>query len=232
MPLRFTLRPLEYLTAVGAAGTIAQAAQRLNVPSPSISIAIVQIEADFGFPIFVRKHAQSMSPTDGGRQLMARAVGLIDAAHRLNDLVNDITGRIRGPFRVGWLLTFAQIVLPRLRRAYVDRFPESAFIQSEADQSALIEGLRTAKIDIALTYDLSVPTDLEFVELLSLSPDGRRLRILPLTGPVRPMRMGLLHSGGGGALPKVQTFGQLCKEMLSAQSLTGMGLGAFGLVRA
>lgn len=316
MPLRFTLRQLEYLTAVGAAGTIAQAALRLNVSSPSISTAIAQIEAEFGFPIFVRKHAQGMSPTDGGRQLLIQAAALIDAAHRLNDLANDITGRIRGPFRVGCLLTFAQIVLPRLRRAYVDRFPESDFIQSEAHQSALIEGLRTATIDIALTYDLSVPTDLEFVELLSLppyalladdhplgqcasvsardlapypmvlldlplsadyflsffteagvqprivertrdmaimqslvangfgysianirpatdlSPDGRRLRILPMTGPVRPMRMGLLHSGGGGALPKVQAFGQLCKEMLSAQSLTGMGLGASGLARA
>ena len=44
MPLRFTLRQLEYLVAVGEAGSIAVAAERVNVSSPSISAAIVQLE--------------------------------------------------------------------------------------------------------------------------------------------------------------------------------------------
>jgi DNA-binding MarR family transcriptional regulator len=52
--LRFTLRQLEYLVAVGEAGTIAEAAHRLNVSSPSISAAISQLEAEFGVQLFVR----------------------------------------------------------------------------------------------------------------------------------------------------------------------------------
>jgi DNA-binding transcriptional LysR family regulator len=55
MPLRFTLRQLEYLVAVGDAGSIAAAADRVNVSSPSISAAIAQLEGEFGLPLFVRR---------------------------------------------------------------------------------------------------------------------------------------------------------------------------------
>ena len=51
MPLRFSFRQLEYLVAVGEAGTIALAAQRVNVSSPSISSAISQLEADLGLQL-------------------------------------------------------------------------------------------------------------------------------------------------------------------------------------
>jgi DNA-binding transcriptional LysR family regulator len=44
------------------------------------------------------------------------------------------------------------------------------FRQSETHQAALIEGLRDASLDVALTYDLSLPADLEFVALATLPP--------------------------------------------------------------
>ena len=124
MPLRFTLRQLEYLVAVGECGSISQAAEKLSVSPPSISTSIAQLEAEFGFPIFVRKHAQGMSLTRDGRVFLAEAQAVLRDADRLNDLANDITGRVRGPFKVGCLQTFAQIVLPQLRRSFVDRYPE------------------------------------------------------------------------------------------------------------
>ena len=43
---RLTLRQLEYLVAVGETGSIARAADRLNVSSPSISSAITQLEEE------------------------------------------------------------------------------------------------------------------------------------------------------------------------------------------
>ena len=48
MPLRFTLRQLEYFVAVGEAGSIALAAEKVNVSSPSISAAVSQLEKEFG----------------------------------------------------------------------------------------------------------------------------------------------------------------------------------------
>ena len=123
MPLRFTFRQLEYFTAVGEAGSIALAAENLNVSSPSISAAIGQLEEEFGLQLFVRKHARGLALTQAGRQLMVQAVNVLNQANALNRLAGDISGNAQGPLALGCLLTFAQLIVPQLRRDFEARYP-------------------------------------------------------------------------------------------------------------
>lgn len=188
MPLRFTLRQLEYLVAVGECGSIAGAAERARVSSPSISAAIAQLEAEFGLPLFVRRHAQGLAPTQGGRQFIDQARAVLAQAARLTDLANEVTGQVRGPLAVGGLTTIAQIMLPQLRRSFIAAHPEVEFLQSEGHQAELFAALRAARIDIALTYDLQIPPDLEFQPLLRLPPyalmdPGHPLALRPTVAP-------------------------------------------------
>lgn len=170
MPLRFTLRQLEYFVAVGEAGSIAQASGKVNVSSPSISAAISQLEDEFGLPLFVRKHAHGLSLTQAGRQFMDHAKRVLAEATALNRLADSISGNVQGALKVGCLLTFAQMLLPAIRRQFEERFPETQVSQVEADQLELIEKLRRAEIDVALSYDLEIPPDLDFVPLRALPP--------------------------------------------------------------
>lgn len=170
MPLRFTLRQIEYLIAVADAGSVALAAERLHVSSPSISAAISQLEADFGLQLFIRRHAQGLSLTEGGRQFALSARAILTAAADLNDRASELTGTVSGSVSVGCLLTFAQVLLPRLRRSFAQSHPQVDFRQSEHDHAALIDALRHGRIDAALSYDMQVPPDLAFVPLLSLPP--------------------------------------------------------------
>ncbi len=180
MQTRFTLRQLEYLVAVGRFGSIAGAAEFLSVSPPSISNAISQLEAEFGLPLFVRKHAHGMALTQCGRDLMDHANNVLQAARTLSNRADIHRGTVRGDLNVGCLLTFAQIILPQFRKAFTRAHPEVEFRQFQRHQAGLIEGLRDASIDIALTYDLAIPTDLEFVELAVLSP----FAILPPSHPL------------------------------------------------
>ena len=88
MLTRFTLRQLDYLVAVGRFGSITGAADHLSVSPPSISNAIAQLEAEFGLPLFVRKHAQGMAPTPSGRALIAQAAEVLAAAKALAGLAD------------------------------------------------------------------------------------------------------------------------------------------------
>ena len=170
MPLRFTLRQLEYFVAVGDAGSIALASESVNVSSPSISAAISQLEEEFGLQLFVRKHAHGLSLTQAGRQFMTQAKIVLRETESLNRLADNISGVVQGPLAVGCLLTFAQMIVPVLRREFETRYPEVSVSQVERDQSTLIEMLHRADIDVALTYDLNIPTDLTFVPLAELPP--------------------------------------------------------------
>ena len=182
MPLRFTLRQLEYLVAVAECGSVALAAERCHVSSPSISAAIAQLEQEFGLQLFVRRHAQGLSLTEGGRQFTEAARAVLAAGAALGDRAAELTGQVRGPLAVGCLLTFAQVVLPRLRRSFAEAHPEVEFRQSEHDHARLIEALRHATLDAALSYDLEVPGDLDFLPLLSLPPYALLPEGHPLAG--------------------------------------------------
>lgn len=294
MALRFSLRQLEYFHAVAEHGSIAGAAGEINVSSPSISAAISQLEEEFGVQVFVRKHAQGLSLTPAGTQLLAQAHQVLAHARRLGTLAHELTREVRGPLNVGCLLTFAQIVLPELRRRFVDDHPDVTFRQFEMPHTGLIEGVRNASLDVALTYDLDIPGDLRFQPLAKLppyvlvaashplskeknftakmlaelpmvlldlpassayflslfkragltpriiertrdiavmhslvgngfgyslaniqpaptrSPDGKRLCSVPLSGPLRPLHMGLLHIAKAKPTLTVRTFMTQC----------------------
>lgn len=170
MPIRVTLRQLEYFVAVGEAGSIALASERVNVSSPSISSAIGQLEVEFGLPLFVRKHARGLALTRAGRELMAKARRVLAEAGELLQLADDLSGNVQGPLAVGCLMTFAQIVLPQLRRSFQDQYAGVRVSQSELDQAEIFARLRDGSIDVALTYDLGIPPDLSFVPLVELPP--------------------------------------------------------------
>ncbi|WP_415232796.1 LysR substrate-binding domain-containing protein [Pseudophaeobacter arcticus] len=102
--------------------------------------------------------------------MLDHAKGVLQQAAGLTDLAASLSGSIRGPLSIGCLSTFAQVVLPGLRRSFTDQYSEVRISQIEANQSELFILLRQAKIDVALTYDLDLPRDLSFHPMLSLPP--------------------------------------------------------------
>jgi DNA-binding transcriptional LysR family regulator len=168
MALRFTLRQLEYFVAVGEAGSIAKAAEQVNVSAPSISTSIAQLEAEFGIELFVRKHSHALSLTAGGRVFLKEAARLLDDADALHDIATNIAEKVRGPLAIGCLLTFAQMILPSLRREFEDAYPEVRVRQFERNQGQLLEMLQRGEIDAALTYDLELSQDMHFEALMQL----------------------------------------------------------------
>lgn len=176
LPLRFTLHQLEYFVAVGEAGSIAKAAEQVNVSPPSISASIAQLEAEFGIQLFVRKHSHGLSLTSGGRVLLKEAIRLLSDAEGLHSIAGTISDLVRGPLAIGCLLTFAQIVLPELRRRFEQQHPEVRIRQYERNQGQLLEMLQRGEIDVALTYDLELSQDFSFKPLVSLPeppPSGK-----------------------------------------------------------
>ena len=184
MALRFTFRQLEYLVAVGDAGTISLASQRLNVSSPSISTAINQLEGHFGIQLFVRHHAQGLSLTPGGRRVFNEAKRILGDAAALNDLAKDITERPRGPISMGALTTIAPLVSAQFRRSFEQAYPDADVSLHMGDQVELLRMLGRAEIDVAITYDMEVPMDVHFEKLISLAPHV----MLPLNHPMAGQR--------------------------------------------
>jgi len=166
--MRFSLRQLEYFIAAGEAGSITQASERINISQPSISTAISQLEQELDTQLFVRHHAQGLSLTPAGRTMLIEAKRLIEQAESLYTVASEASDEVRGQLNVGCLTTLAPMILPELAISFKTGFPNSNIRPYADHQETLLSGIHKAIIDVAISYDLQIPSDIEFTPLVDL----------------------------------------------------------------
>lgn len=168
--MRYTLRQLEYFVAAGETGSVTFASERIHISQPSISTAISHLEKELGVQLFIRHHAQGLSLTPAGRDLLREAKHLIAQAEGLYTLAAETSGQVRGMLSLGCMVTLAPMLVPELSHSFTSAFPTTQLRHVEGNQEQLLEDLRRSRIDIAITYDLQLPADIAFTPLAKLPP--------------------------------------------------------------
>ena len=166
--MRFTLRQLSYFIAAAETLSVTKAAEQVNISQPSISAAISHLETEFNVQLFLRHHAQGLSLTPAGTRLLRAAKESIRAASDLYEVANDLNDNISGALKVGTFFTFAPLIAPELWAGFSRRYEEAQMTLTEGSEAEILESLRMARIDLALTYNLNMPSDVAFVELAQL----------------------------------------------------------------
>lgn len=141
---RITQRQLEYFVASGEAGSISAAAERIHVSSPSISAAITHMEAELGIQLFIRHHAQGISLTAVGRQVMQEAKLILEQMSNLYTIASESLNSVRGPLRVGCLESLAPMITPELVFGFGRAFPGVRLTQAEGNHEELLENCAAA----------------------------------------------------------------------------------------
>ena len=166
----FTLRQLEYFVAAADTGSITEAALGIPVAQSSVSAAIAQLEAALGVQLFIRHHAQGITPTAEGRQFAERARSLLHDADELRRFASELTAELRGTLNLGCLVTLAPLIGPHLGKGFREDHPAVSLEMAEAGQDDLMARLGTGRLSVALTYDLALSDDIAFTPLARLPP--------------------------------------------------------------
>lgn len=177
---RFTLRQLEYLTACIDHGSIAQAADALNVAQPTISVAIAKLEDQLGVQLLLRHHAQGVVATANADKILHSARALLTHATDLERQTMMTGTAISGDLRLGSFITLAPAILPKLIHALTKEYPDVHLKINEGTQEYLLDGLYAGRLEMALLYDLDLPSDIRKTELAEFSP----YVALPATHPL------------------------------------------------
>ena len=168
--MRFTLKQLSYFVAAGEAGSILRAAENIHVSQPSISNAITHLEDVFQIQLFIRHHAQGMSLTTAGSQIMEQAQALLRDADELKSFAGKLSDQIFGSINVGCFIPLAPIVTPGLCHGFMQSHDGVKVNVSEGNQAELLSKLKKGAIDLALTYNLLLESDIAFTALAELKP--------------------------------------------------------------
>ena len=120
--------------------------------------------------------------TEAGKTLAVQALNVLNQATELTRMAGAVSNTVQGPLRLGCLVSFAQIVVSSLRRSFEADYPDVRMSQVELTQNQIFAALRRAEIDLALSYDLNLPPDLEFHLVNELPPFALLSPEHPLAG--------------------------------------------------
>lgn len=174
-----TLRQLQFLTALKAAGSFVRAAEAVGVAQPTLSAGVKELEAVLGVTLVERGRSGAVLTPAGEEatrragEVLAQVEALVRAAHRAG-------GPLTGTFRLGAIPTIAPFLLPQALKALRARFPDLHLVLREDVSARLVEGLRARTLDaaiIALPYEAS-GIDSEIIaedEFLLVAPPGHPL---------------------------------------------------------
>lgn len=167
---RYTFRQLEAFVAVAERGSITAAALHLHVSPSAVSGAVNGLEHVFGAQLTIRRKAHGVSLTPAGRYVLDRARSLLIAAEDLELHAADSGTELRGSLTLGCYLTLAPTVLAELIDEYSARHPLVDLGFLDGPQSEIQARLLSGELDLAVAYDLSLPTGLQRRRLYDVAP--------------------------------------------------------------
>jgi DNA-binding transcriptional LysR family regulator len=177
---KLTLRQLSYFLAAANHQSVRKAAHALHVSSPSVSMAIAQIEATIDAQLFVRRHARGLVLTDAGRELAVSARNMLLYAREIETAGRGGPATYSGRLNIGCLVTVAPFLIPPLLSGLVESYPHIRLRWREGNHESLIDGLEMGALDLAILYDFDIPSSLHCTPLRSMPlqivlPSGHRL---------------------------------------------------------
>jgi DNA-binding transcriptional LysR family regulator len=168
--MRFSLRALRYVVETADAGSVTEAAKRLNVSQPSISAALSQMEAELGVQIFVRHLAKGVTLSPAGQRLVNDARLLLNHARDFAQSAQSLGSTLHGEIVVGSFLTLATRFMPGLLSGFRERQPGISVKLEEGDQQEIIDGLISGRTELALSYSFAVPDEIVGEKFCDLPP--------------------------------------------------------------
>ena len=168
--MNFTLKQLRYVEAAGRCGSITEAAELLSISQSSIAAAIDALEQALGFDLFIRTPAKGIQPTPSGMDALIHIRNYLEQTNHLDSDLRSIGGQSVGALRLACYVTTAPHVLPLMLKGFVRENPGVRIELTEGDMVSMVKQLLEGSVDLACTYNNSLPEQVSFTPLFSAPP--------------------------------------------------------------
>ncbi|MCI1986276.1 MAG: LysR family transcriptional regulator [Lactobacillus sp.] len=155
----------EVFSAVVDKGTFMQAAAELNVTPSAVSHSISQLEADLGFPLFIRNRSGVELTTDG-KAILPTIQSILNLEDQLVQIADNINGINTGRIRIGAFSSVSNNWLPPIILAFKKQYPQIDVNLVQASFNEVAEQVRVGTIDIGFSL-MPVPKQLVAIPLLN-----------------------------------------------------------------
>ena len=166
----YTLRQLRFAVAVADNGSVTNAAKTLGISQPGISLAIRELETEFGFSIFLRHPAKNVSLTQSGRDFVSQARTLLNDCDSFESSVRGLGFGLKGSVSLGCFALTSPFVMPYVLKGVSETYEDISINFTEDSLDAMNKGLKSGALDFALMYDMQKDQQIAFEPLFDVSP--------------------------------------------------------------
>ncbi len=168
--MAFTLRQLRFAVAVADNGSVTKAAKALGISQPGISLAIRELEEEFGVSIFLRHPAKNVTLTQSGRDFVGQARALLNECEAFEANVLGLGYGTRGTVSVGCFALTSPFVMPYILKEVAEKYTDISINFTEESLDELNKQLKSGALDIALMYDMQQDHQIAFEPLFDVNP--------------------------------------------------------------
>lgn len=137
---------LNYFHTVCDCGSVSEAAELLHISQPSLSVAIKELEREYGVHLFYR-HYRGMSLTEEGKTLYRISRDLLHQSDRIEKIMLDL-GKGRKKLRIGIPPMIGSLLLPTLYGEFLPLHPEISLEITEGGRHELQHLLSEGQLDM------------------------------------------------------------------------------------
>lgn len=173
------LQDLRYLVAVAEHRHFGRAAETCNVSQPTLSSQIRKLEEELGVRLLERTNKR-VHLTPVGAQILLHAERVLAETKAMEDVAQAARDPLVGPLKLGVIPTLAPYLMPLILKPLKESYAGLTIELWEDQTRALIEALRSHRLDAALLATGPESPEITEIELfreplLAALPTGHRL---------------------------------------------------------
>lgn len=145
---RYTLRQLDTFLEVARGLSISQAAEKLHVTQPAISMQMRQLEDAMGLPLY-EQSGRRIHLTDAGRDFQEYAIAAVAQLRQLDDAMAERRGLKKGRVDLA-IVSTAKYFVPMLLVRFRKKFPDVEVALQIHNRESIMNLLTRNEIDLVI----------------------------------------------------------------------------------
>lgn len=155
------LTELRTFSAAAETENFSEAARRLGITQPSVSMQIRSLEESLGAQLFERS-GRTVRLTDVGRTLVPLARDLVERSIRVEESIASLEGEVIGVLTIGCTTAAGKYIVPRLLAGLRARHPRVEVVCHVTTRRQALDLLREGEAQIAITSLKEPAKDIEY----------------------------------------------------------------------
>lgn len=165
-----SLKTMRYFTTAVAMGSIAKAAEHLNIAASAVSVAINQVEATLDLTLVTRQRSRGIEANANGRLIAQKFERLLEDYELILSEGAELKHALSGTLRVGYYAPVAPAFLPNIFSTFLPQDSDVVLHLQECDNDVAQDGLLKGDFDVILFVSEGARAAVDFDVLIEAPP--------------------------------------------------------------